>query len=567
MPTQTTTATTKPKIKERKLPFKLGADPEFLLFHGNRALNAKGLIENFLRSKTGLRAGSLGFNMAGVGQIGWDGANSTGELRPDPSDSPEGLTQNIGILIETMHKHMPFLDYTTLSIGSSIGGHLHVDIPNHLIQQPTSNPSFNNGISVFPPATSTPNNSNNSWNLPERTITTKEQQSEMNRITKLLATFVMPIIASEHRISSSGRLAGSYGKADDIHWDRQTNGQATLEIRGMSAEWITSPKTVLATVAYFAVVMNELVKHNKELILEKAILKTKGHITAVQHMMLSDYKIIEVAIVKSLYKTIQQFELYKMFKEEVDFIMHPHAVMAEKEKHGWTLTSGWNLDGKGKSPTKKDIFANRKIANKLKNADHVTIEEGFNVPYNDDYNISLFAKAITDRIATINWKLNNEYFLFGLKKGIQGYSAMKCKDNIFYIIPPKNPHENTKQSSSKMAEKFEGETRGQVRIDPKTGKTRRWGLNQVVIGIPYDPRAENNPKSLLELIWNIERNTLKPKPLNKFKKPIQKKTEETNINVEQILTDAQIRRNGNLSNTQIRIGPITLAELNEEPAT
>jgi len=427
MPSQSSTATTpatttKPKIKERKLPFKLGADPEFLLFHGNRALNARGLLESFLKSKTGLRGGGGGYRMEGIGEIGWDGASSTGELRPEPADSPEGITQNIELLIKTMHKHLPFLDYTTLSIGASIGGHIHIDVPNHLVQSPGSNNSIRPTRTYAPGEIQPerPEDNTGTWGLAPRNITVREQQSEMNRITKLLATFVMPIIASEHRISSTGRLAGSYGKADDIHWDRQNNGQGTLEIRGMSAEWMTSPKTVLSTMAYFAVIMNEVVKHNKELILEQAILKTKGHINAVQQMMLSDYQIIEVAIVKSLAKTIQQFELYKMFKEEVDFIMHPHAVMAEKEKYGWTLTSGWDLNEQGKNPTKKDIFSNKKIASRLKNADHVAIEEGFSVPFNDDYNVALFAKSITDRIATINWKLTNEYFLFGLKKRNRG---------------------------------------------------------------------------------------------------------------------------------------------------
>jgi len=534
----------KPEIEKRKLDFKLGADPEFLLFHGTRALNAQNLMKNFMKRKAGLRESNMGYTITGAGEFGWDGAASTGELRPEPEDSPEGLTQNMKILIEAMFKHMPFLDYTTLSIGSPIGGHLHLDVPGKLVRNIRHD--FEEEEDAFDE-----DEENNR-------ITKKEQQAEMNRITKLLATFSMPIIASEHRISSTGRLqGGSYGKADDVRWDRRGDG-GTIELRGLSAEWLTSEKTCLATCAYFAVIINELVKRNTELIKDEAILKTKGHIKAVQMMMLSDYSVIENAIVRSLAKTVKKFELYPKFKTEVDFILNPHAVMAEKEKHGWTLTSGWNLGDTAKPPTKKDIFSNKKIVNKLKSTDHVAIEEGLTVPFNDDYNVSLFAKSITDRIATLNWKLNNEYFLFGLRKGIQGYAAMQCKSNKFFVTPENGGQSTLKETCDKMAKKFESLTRNNIRIDPKTGKTRRWGLNQVIIGIPYDPRAENDPKELLELVWELEKQNMEAKDLEQFKTTLPDDNEQS---TEEILRGTEAGRNNS-----VRVSPEILETLNEDPA-
>lgn len=544
------------KEPERKLSIKIGADPEFLMFHGTKAINAQSLMNNFMKSKTGLRHGNLGYTIPSAGEVGWDGASSTGEIRPLPSNSPEGLTKNIGILLKTMHKYMPFLDYTTLSIGNPIGGHLHLDVEPHLVARIGTD--YEDGDFISEDNDEEPSTETNT-----KRVTKKQQQAEMNRITKLLATFVMPIVASEHRVSSTGRLAGNYGKADDIRWDKR-DGQGTLEIRGMSAEWLTSEKTTLSTIAYFAVVMNEVSKHNKELIKAEGVLKTKGHINAIQLMMLSDYSVIENAVIRSLTKTIKEFELYPQFKEEVDFIMDPKAVMAEKEKHGWTLNSGWNLGNQGSTPTKKDIFSTAKINKKLKSADHVALEEGLTVPYNDDYNVQLFARAITDRIATLNWKLNNEYFLFGLKKGIKGYIAMKCKENTFYTIPENGNHSAHKATCEKMSQKFHKYGQ-QIRIDPKTGKTRRWGINQIIIGIPYNPRVENDPKQFLELIWELEKGKMEAKNIDHFKTV----STEEEVDVEELVKQASgnnVRGANPSNNTIVNVNTDLLERINEPEA-
>ena len=527
-------------LTSKKLPFKVGADPEFLIFHGVRALDAQNMMSAFFARKSGMRQAQMGYKIDKVGEIGWDGAASTGELRPEPSDSPAEVVNKIGTLIGTMHKHLPFLDYTTLSIGSPIGGHVHLDAPAELVQ------------------------------LGRGGASSTEQQKEMNRVQKLLASFLMPIVASEHRVSSNSRLAMDYGRVDDMRWD-QRGSQGTIEVRGMSAEWITSPKIAMATLAYMGVVWHELLKHNKELIKEKSILKTKGHIDAIQRMMLSDYKPIEDAIIRSMQKIVRGFELYPQFKEEIELILHPREAMAIKDKAGWNLTDGWKItsDKVRSQPTKKTLLSDKKVADRLKSADHTAIEQGFHVPYNDDYNMQLFAKAITDRIAGLNWKLSHEYFLFGLKKGIEGYAAMRTDNKKFYAIPLNQDKDKTQVSCEKMAGRFEQEQRNSVRIDPKTGKTRRNGSNQIVIGIPYSVRAENNTKSLVDLVWSIEHGKISPKELAEFEVEEAPAAKEPEVNSEQVIeTSMEIMsgrgRNGG-SNT-VSVDQDTLAAMNDTPA-
>lgn len=469
-----------PTTQVKEVPFKIGADPEFLLFHGARAIDANSIMNNFFSRKSGLQQASMGYVVPDAGEIGWDGASSTGELRPLPNESPERVTKNIGALIEALHKNMPFLDYTTLSIGNPIGGHIHLDVPSSLMRS---------GMSI-----------------------TNAERTVINRITKLLSTFIMPIIASEHRISSNSRMHMGYGKADDIRWGTNNQNQniITAEVRGMSAEWITSPKIAQATLAYIGVVWHELLTHHAELIKEPAVLKTKGHISAVQQMMLSDYKLIENAITKSVGKMVRQFELYPLFKEEIDFVLSPKDVLLEKEKAGWNLSSGWGIENVQKMPTKKQLFSSKKIAREINDVEQATISDTLQVPYNDDYNVAFFSKEMTDRIAALNWKLNNEYFLFGLKKGIEGFAAMRVKENTFYAMPKNQEKRELYAACVRMGERL-NDRRPQMRIDPKTGKTRQAGINQVVVGIPYGLRAENNTKSLIEFIWNIENGKLLPK--------------------------------------------------------
>ncbi len=500
--TDTTTTIEKPKaVEPKKFPFHMGADPEFLLFNGTRGLDAQGLMRTFFQKNTGLVPKSQGYQLPTFGEIGWDGAASTGELRPDPSDDPLKLTNNLRQLIACLGTSIPFVDFTTLSIGSPIGGHIHLDMPSHLI-----------GVA-----------SGNEYVGPN-----SKEKKEMARIEKLISTFIMPLFASDNRISANGRVnGGSYGRADDFRYQTLPNGKLTIELRGISAEWLSTPKTAYATLSYIGVVWNEILKKNNDLITEKAVLKTKKHIDSIQTMMLSDYKYIEEAVVKGIGKMVKGFELYQDYKAQIDFILNPDAVMKEKERNGWNLNTGWQLGKNWKTPTKKELLNEKAITESLKNADQAAISQGFLVPYNDDYNMPFMAKAISDRIASLNWKLGNEYFLFGLKKGIDGYAAFHCKEEKFYAVPKNSPIERTTESSKKMSNRFKEILRSDIRIDPKNGKVRIWGNNQIIIGIPYDVRVENNVKGLINLIHDIERGTLKTKNASEFEVII---SPETNIN-------------------------------------
>ncbi|MDO8640171.1 MAG: hypothetical protein Q7R33_01385 [Nitrosarchaeum sp.] len=481
----------------KQLPFNIGADPEFLFFHGTKALDASEILTNFLSNQPNIRKApannqgqNLGFAIENLGEIGWDGAASVGELRPTPSHGPADLTEKIRQLITIMYSKLPALDITTLSIGHPIGGHIHIEIDRNKAYQDKG----------------------------ERI--TSQKMAELNRIEKLIATYLMPIIASEHRLCSNGRLtATKYGKADDFRWENRSDTKATIELRGISAEWLTSPKIANATLAYTAVITHEIFNRNQELIKENFILRTKNHISSMQELMLLDYNIIEKSIVNNIKRTVKNFEFYPLFKEEIDYILKPQEVLKEKTKYGWNMVNGWQLNKNKKQPTKKALYSNHNVTSKLNKENQVLIQRNFDIPYNDDYNVTFFAKAITDRIAALNWNLKYEYFLYGLKKGIEGYSAMDCQTTTFFQIPTNTEHTNIQNAAQKMSEKFEQCIGNAVKIDPKTGKIRQWGKNQIVIGIPYEPRTKNDTTTLIDLIWQIENNKIKAQKISNFATP------------------------------------------------
>lgn len=534
--------TSKKTKGEKTFDFMIGADPEFLIFHGSRAIDASAIMKTFFNKKLKFiqRPHGSGYVMPGIGEFGWDGAASTAELRPEPSNSPEEIVNRLGTMIGKIHQQMPFLDYTTLCIGNPIGGHIILDAPESLL-----NEAIISGLQ-----------------------SNEDQKREMNRITKLLASFIMPIIASEHRVSSNSRFTTTeYGRADDTRWElRGPKKQATLEVRGMSAEWLTSPKIAHATICYLAVVWHELLKNNQNLIKEKAVLRTKGHIAAVQQLVLSDYRMIETPIINGIAKVVRNFELYPKFKEECEYILHPRQVMRDKEIAGWNISNGWKVSSQMKQATKKDLFSEKKISEKLKSGEVLALEQGFHVPYNDDYRVGQFAKAISDRVAGVNWKLDHEYFLYGLKKGIKGYTAMRILDGKFLSIPENNDKKTTQESALKMAQRYQQEVSRNVRIDPKTGKTRQWGQNQIVIGIPYDIRADQNITSMIELLWDIEKKKLIPKDIKEFPEPkIDKKVKEE-VDIEKAVEVASRHSLRGLASNEVSIDREALARLEEAPA-
>jgi len=476
MPTQPK----KPKKKVKTtLPFYIGSDPEYLLFYGKRGLNAKHMIQNFFQNGD-YSPTSAGFLIPSVGDFGWDGASSTGELRPDASKDIRKHVDFLRKMLKTINKELPFVDISTLSIGSPIGGHIHVD----------------SWIHADPELFSSAMDSLNTQGKKIR-----------NRADKIMSTYLLPIVASDHRISAMARLQGSYGKLNDFKYETKTNS-VTAEIRGLTAEWLTTPEIAYATLAYVATVWHEISINHEKLNKLKFILRHQSHCDSVHRLLLSDYDVVSGALAKEIKKSVKEFALYPQFKKEIDFILNPKKVYETKEKAGWNINKGWGFTTKFPKITKRSLMTNDAVRAVLAKENVPNIERSFAVNYNDDYNVSLFAKAISERVATLHWPLKNTYALFGFRKGVEGLTAYQGNGN-YYAMSSNQPKAKTIETTELMYRRLaEQNTYGSARINPKTGRTIGKESETIVIGLPYDIRATDNIAPMIELIWKIEKGQL-----------------------------------------------------------
>lgn len=509
MPVKKQTKATK---KDTELPFMIGCDPEFLMFFGSRGLDASHVLTSFFNSGPYTNRNG-GFNIPKVGNFGWDGAASTGELRPVATKSIQQMVDNIGTMLKTISDKMPTVDITTLSIGSPIGGHIHVDDFMHKY-------NAENGFIEEP-------------NL-----------QEMARVRNLMATYLLPIAASDHRVSALARLRGNnYGRLTDLRFERKGK-IITCEIRGLTAEWMTTPKIAYATFAYVVTVWHELQKRNKELIKSDFVTRTDEQNENLQKMMLADYKIIERGICQSIKKEIETFELYPTFKNEIDFILKPEKVLDEKRAVGWNIRAGWNFS-QTKKPTKKDLLNPTKAMTVLKKQNIPDINLHFGMSYNDDFNVALFSSEIAERVAGLNWQLKNDYFLFGFKKDVDGYAAM-TPDGQFFTMPTNAATADVEMVCKKMQSRSRNQNI--TRIDPKTGQIRKVdNHNKIIIGIPYEERASKNVKGLIELIYNIENNKIEPKARATFDATVTVNKNPKEATLSEIIDQSRDERNYDVS--------------------
>ena len=490
---------TQPKKKNFELPFLIGSDPEFLVFFGHNSTPAADLFANYLGGRAKLKTVPIdrggGYEIGDHGNVGWDGHIQTGEIRPTAEKTVQAHVKHIGEILKTVHEHIPFISISTLSITSTVGGHIQLD------------------------------GSEEMW----------RSEARKSRITKLLATFLMPILASEHKICTGSR-GGQYGKLEDNRF-AQRGSNWVWEVRGPSAEWIVTEKIATATLAYISAVWQEIIHRDVALMQTEVALKTTQQIQGMYTAILSDYRPVRDGIIKSVAETVRGFEFYKEFKDEIEFILDYKSVFEEKKKHGWDPMRGWGFDN-AKTPTKKDLLATKKVAEKAKQINMDLMDTSFSVSFNDDYNVSLFADALTERIAALGWKLKKEYYLFGLKKGVQGYLAHDAETKNFYSMPTNKPKEQTVATVSKMRDKYQQGSRfNMLRIDPKTGFTRSSFRDVVIIGLPYNLRQKKDIKSLIDLIWRIESNKLIHKSGTSFPEPeIETKKEEVTSGLEGITT-------------------------------
>lgn len=439
--------------------FKIGADPEFTIMCGIRVASADKTIPLLVKNNKDCKGESMGYAVKKYGNIGWDGAAATGEIRPAPSNEPKEICDNIYNLFAATTKGINIFKMSTLSLRQSVGGHIHLELkPEH-----------------------------------------KENPKDHEKIAKALSSFYLPLMLGENFTSLNIRWSkgGSYGDLQD--W-RCENGK-TIEYRCPSAEWLTTPKVAECTLAYFGVVYNEIIKDPAGFIkkYKDVIIKNKDQSKGLQTLVVSNSADMIKSLFDKINRYVKEFELYKDYEKEIKFITNPKAVRDEKQKHDYDIISGWNL--KSKQPTKRELINQKQLDKKAKDMNLEAVSELVPIQHNNDLNTEVFANELKKRIIALNWTPKNKYYIFGLRQGVKDFLIFNKAGQIYtgkQIINTKEDAEFVNQLFVRMDGRFQREERGKSDLD-----------KYVIIGVPYDKRQKVSTKEFVKHILDIEDGILK----------------------------------------------------------
>jgi len=464
----------------KKFNFKLGADPEFVLTIQKKKIDAQRTMSLMLKNKKDFSPSSQGFDIKQFGNLGWDGASSTAEIRPKPSNTPEGVVSNIGGMLKEFSKYSSLCDMSTLSEHSAVGGHIHLEVPD--------------GYKRIDGALK-------------------------NTIQRRLSSFYLPILITENKTNLSLRTKQGYGKINDMRLEEKfthQNGNPgyTIEFRCPSAEWLTTPKIANATLAYMGVVYHEIMfKPETFKKCHDILIKSDKQGDALQTLALMEFKSLTKTLIKDIKKEIQKFEMYDAFKEEIEYIFNAKQVVKDKEKAEYNIALGWEFKN-SKIPTKRELTTSTKKEKvKKTEIDIDSIKGAISVFYNQDENVGIFSDILKDKIATHNWKIKNNYYIFGMRKGIEKIIARNTKGHLLIgnsVIKTRLDEDSAKTLFKKMENKF-AQTVGIPRnasLNFITGKIEDAREKTILIGIPYEMRTNPKTKEFMEIIWNLEKGKI-----------------------------------------------------------
>lgn len=450
--------------------YKIGSDPEFNVLLGGVRVPANKAWEQLFLDYKDFSGCTLKTN---GGVLGCDGCPATAELRPLPALDPREVTENIGKCLSPLRNKNSFFDYSTLSIWAPVGGHVHLE------------------------------------------IATSKTERWIKDAHKKLLSFYLPIMLGEQQTNLKLRMK-SYGDITDV---KIREGKPTLELRVPSAEWLTSRKVTEATLAYLSVIWHEINEHPQNL--DKTILlKTIEQEKALQELAVSRFETLTKGLLKQISKNVRTFELYPEYKKEIEFILTPEKVLAEKKKHNFLINSGWSLGTRKVKPSKQNFL---KLTTSL-TGNNIAIRQEelplLGVGLNPgDHKIEEIGKALSQALSQ-GHRLARRYYFFGLRKGVGDFLiSIHDEDELIRTLEAPSV-KNSEESdlihivSGKMLSKAKSafRSRDQYTINFKTNKVERDSREIIAFGIPYayrDNLSEGLP-IIMEKLWDLDHGPLVP---------------------------------------------------------
>lgn len=454
----------------------MGADPEFSFTAQGQAINANRLLQDVVFKD--MEEHNMGYEIGQAGNIGWDGCSSTGEMRPAPADTPEGIVDNLRQLIQAFYERIKIVDMVTDSKFASVGGHIHFQLnkcPNKLI------PLRADG---------------------KLDTATTLLERRMRVMHNRLASFYLPLIQGENTINLKLRKSNGYGDIGDYRREGRGDDVYTYEFRTPSAEWLTTPKIARAVFAYLGVVYNEIINHPDKHKWGDIAIANIEQGQALFTLALGKHDLFSGYFSERIRKILPSFEFYNDYKDDINFILNADKVRAEKEAVKYNIIEGWM--GKSKAPSTKLLLNSKQLE---KASQKVNVEETMpliSLPYNADLNVNNFVNEIKKRAICFGWKLQNQYYFFGTRKGVDEPIAFNVAGGILTgdkQIKTINDHRAITDTFSRMITNF----RTAIRCHAFSSYPEAVQQRHILVGIPYAWRTANNYRDFIKLMIDLEK--------------------------------------------------------------
>jgi len=468
-----------PEIITRKpFPFKIGSDPEFSVLFREKKMHARETFQALL--------GAYDKRYA-EGHIGVDGCAATGELRPNASNTADEHANNIEGIFKKSYKNLKGFNFTTISLYAPIGGHIHLDLTPKHKELPVEN---------------------------------------------FILPFLLPIWLSEDTISREIRKKTGYGKLWNFKRGEASTEVATLEVRGPSAEWMTTKQSTIAVLGYLGTIWAEIAKRpelfQQELREICGTTSTDG--AQIASMLTSDNNLYIGTVMRKLRSILPTFEFYQEYKKEIDLILNPKKFKRLKTFYEFSVFQGWDIEKKEKNinqkkfiQTESDDAVNLDAIQEILDNDDENSEKinSFfshqSIAHNTDRNVKLLDEELSKRIFANGMKPEQELFLFGLRKGIDSPLVFNSKQELFEgaeLIKTEQDLETFKKTADKMIDKAKKAWKSSIyTIKPLEGIVLR-KADPIFIGIPFEwRRLPIQIDRFLKLAWKY----LQPKIENPVK--------------------------------------------------
>lgn len=447
----------------------MGADPEFTLLFNNSKVSACELFMNIgTRDTQNLKESSMGYTAGKNGDFGWDGHNVTGELRPAPSNNPVEVAQNIGELLRTINKSVPYLDMVVNNNYGSVGGHVHLSFPDDLLK---------------------------------KMKTTEGKNRTTARIHRLLTYFCLPIFAGEDQINAALRRRNNcaYGQLDDYRVEKHGN-TLLYEFRPMSAEWIMYPKLCQAVLAYIGVVYNEIVTNPKIDQAQPPIVNTK-QLNSLAPLLDYNMKFLLDPCLSDIANRVRKFAAYGDWKKEVNYVLASAKVKSDKAKYKFSLNQGWRLPSLTKSePTLAGLQDERSARELMNNMDIEPFLGITKLLYNNDINVAAIVQDIKLRMVANQWTPKCEFILFGVRKGIENFV-------IGHSTDPYNTPDIVPGEAVKTKQDYHATISTLKHLKQRFQDYARSGRDVVYVGIPHALRINNQTNEIIAKLWELDNTT------------------------------------------------------------